>query len=61
MAPGDRTGIAVLVLAGTLLFVFAGGAARYATATAQQLAQPRLYAGAVLGQAPVSPPGRSAP
>jgi len=61
MAPGDRAGIAVLAVAGTLLIVFAGGAARYSLATAQQLAQPRLYAGAVLGQAPVLPQGRSAP
>jgi len=48
-------------VAGTLLIVFAGGAARYSLATAQQLAQPRLYAGAVLGQAPVLPKGRSVP
>jgi multicomponent K+:H+ antiporter subunit D len=61
MAPGDRTGIALLAIAGTLLIVFAGGAARYSAATAQQLAQPRLYAGAVMGQAPVSPQGSSLP
>jgi multicomponent K+:H+ antiporter subunit D len=61
MAVGDRAGVAVLAVAGTLLIVFAGGAARYSTATAQQLAQPHLYAGAVLGQMPVSPQGRSAP
>jgi multicomponent K+:H+ antiporter subunit D len=61
MAMGDRAGVAVLAVAGTLLIVCAGGAARYSMATAQQLAQPRLYAGAVMGQAPVSPQERSAP
>jgi multicomponent K+:H+ antiporter subunit D len=61
MALGDRAGIAMLAVAGTFLIVFAGGTARYSMATAQQLAQPRLYVGAVLGHAPVAPPGRSAP
>jgi len=61
MAPGDRVGIAVLAVAGIFLIVFAGGAARYSMATAQQLAQPRIYTGAVLGYAPVSPQRRSAP
>jgi len=61
MAPGDRAGIAVLAAAGILWIFFAGGATRYSLATAQQLAQPRLYAGAVLGQVPVAPPTSSAP
>jgi multicomponent K+:H+ antiporter subunit D len=60
MALGDRAGVAVLAVAGTFLIVFAGGAARFSMATAQQLAQPRLYAGAVLGQAPVAPHGKGA-
>jgi multicomponent K+:H+ antiporter subunit D len=61
MALGNRAGVALLAVAGTLLFVFAGDAARYSLASAQQLAQPRLYAGAVMSQTPVSPPGRTSP
>jgi len=61
MVPGYRTGIAVVAVAGTFLVVFAGGATRYVLATAQQLAQPRLYAGTVMSQTPVSPPGRTSP
>jgi len=61
MALGDRAGVAVLAVAGAFLIVFAGDAANYSMAAAQQLAQPRLYAGAVLGQAPVSTRGGSAP
>jgi multicomponent K+:H+ antiporter subunit D len=61
MAVGDRAGVAVIAIAGILWIVDAGGAVRYSMATAQQLAQPRSYAGAVLGRVPVPPPGRSTP
>jgi multicomponent K+:H+ antiporter subunit D len=61
MAVGDRVGVAVLAVAGIVWIVGAGGAVRYSMATAQQLAQPRSYAGAVLGHVPVPPHARSAP
>jgi multicomponent K+:H+ antiporter subunit D len=61
MAAGYRAAIAVLAVAGLLWIVDAGDAARYSLATAQQLAQPRSYAGAVLGHTPVSPRERNSP
>jgi len=60
MPAGERTALAVLAVAGTLWIVGAGSAVRYTTATAQQLAQPRAYIDAVLGQAPVPPNAGSA-
>ena len=60
MPSGDRIGLAVLAAAGLLWLVGANGAAQYTTATAQQLAQPQSYIDAVLRQAPVTSPARSA-
>jgi len=58
---GDRTALAVLAVAGLFWIAGAGSAARYTSATAQQLAQPRVYGDAVLGYAPVPPKAASAP
>ncbi len=52
---GDRTALAVLVAAGTFWMVGADTAVRFTAATAQQLAQPRIYVDAVLRHAPVPP------
>jgi multicomponent K+:H+ antiporter subunit D len=61
MAAGDRAALAVLAVAGLFWIVGAGAATRYADATAQQLTQPRTYIEAVMRQAPVPAPARSAP
>ena len=42
-------------VAGAIWMVDAGGATRFTAATAQQLAQPGLYADAVLRHVPVPP------
>jgi len=54
----SAAGIAVLVVASLAWMVLAVPATHYATATARQLAQPRLYIDAVLGTTPVPPPGK---
>jgi multicomponent K+:H+ antiporter subunit D len=60
MPAGDRTALAVLAVAGLLWIAGAGSAARYTDATAQQLAQPRVYIDTVLRYAPVPPHAASA-
>jgi multicomponent K+:H+ antiporter subunit D len=61
MPAGERTAVAVLAVAGLFWVAGAGSAARYTAATAQQLAQPRVYSDAVLGYVPVPPRAGSAP
>jgi hypothetical protein len=51
----------VLAVAGLFWIAGAGSATRYTAATAQQLAQPRVYGDAVLGYAPVLPKAGSTP
>ena len=55
MHAGDRAALAMLTAAGLFWLVGAGNATQYTAATAQQLAQPRLYSDAVLQHAPVPP------
>ena len=61
MPAGDRTGLVILGVAVLIWIIGAGSATRFTQATAQQLMAPRGYIDAVLGQAPVPPPARTAP
>ena len=55
MPLGERVALTLLAVAGAIWMVDAGGATRFTAATAQQLAQPGLYADAVLRHVPVPP------